>query len=235
MPGAKVIDKNVFAHCDLVQMKRTQFSDEDSTGAATLQRGKNRFRGFTIDKSIHLYRMWFQFVKIVYDAEQSKLKFGAQQQHKVKLNKRFYKDWEIEKYIDASFDDFFSDKIHLFGEEAVSIVDSIDDTDGHIYFKVRKHKKTEDVVREVRELLGDVTHKSDLKYQIKRQHKYFYLHQQYNVFLMRQSGWLNHEISDWLQANYGKYRARVVSSDAAMRKMYRSSEQVVLDVAKGDF
>jgi hypothetical protein len=235
MTGVKVINKEVFAHCDLVKMKSTQFSETNTTGAATLQRGKNRFRGFTLDKSIHLYRMWFQFVKIIYDAEQSKLTFGAQQQHKVKLNKRFYKDWEFEKYIDASFDDFFADKIHLFGEEAVSIVDEIDETDGHIYLKVRKHKKTEDVVREVRELLSNVKHKSDLKYQIQRQHKYFYLHQQYNVFLMRQSGWLNYEIKDWLLVNYGKYRARVVSTDAAMRKMYRSSEQNILDVAKGDF
>ena len=98
-----------------------------------------------------------------------------------------------------------------------------------------QYKKTEDVVREVRELLSNVKHNSDLKYQIQRQHKYFYLHQHYNVFLMRQSGLLNYEIKDWLLVNYGKYRARVVSTDAAMRKMYRSSEQNILDVAKGDF
>ena len=235
MTDGNSIDKDLFQHCDLVRMLRTQFAETSSTGAATLQRGKNRFANHTLEKSIHLYRMWFLLVKVVYDCEQSGLKFGVQKQHSVKLSKRFYKHWDIENYIDKSFDEFFADKIHLFGEEAVSIVDEIDETDGHIYLKVRKHKKTEDVVREVRELLSNVKHKSDLKHQIQRQHKYFYLHQQYNVFLMRQSGWLNYEINDWLQANYGKYRARVVSSDAAMRKMYRSSEQNILDVAKGDF
>ena len=135
----------------------------------------------------------------------------------------------------VQFDDFFRDKIHLFGVEGVDLVDEIDDTESYIYLKVRKHSKTEDVVRDVRELLKNTSHRSVVQYQIQRQHKYFYLHQQYNVFLMRQSGWKTREVQDWLTEFYGKYRARIASSDAAMRKLYRASEQIVLDVAKGDF
>ena len=231
----KTLDSEIFRYCNLIQMKRTQFSDTNSTGAATLQRGKNRFGGYTLDKSIHLYRMWFFFVKLAYDCEKADLKFGAQKQHSVQINKQFYKDWELGKYIDGSFDDFFREKIHLFGDECVTLVDEIDDTDSHIYLKIKKHSKAEDVVRDVRALLRTMNHRSSVQYQIHRQHKYFYLHQQYNTFLMRQSGWLGREIEAWLKENYGQYRTRTVSSDAAMQKLYRSSEQIVLDVAKGEF
>jgi len=235
MTKAKVINSEVFKHCDLVKMLRTQFSEISSTGAATLQRGKNRFADHTLDKSIHLYRMWFYLVKVAYECEQANLKFGAQKQHSVRLNRKYYKDWEMSKYVNASFDEFFRAKIHLFGAEAATIVDEIDDTDRHIYLKIKKYSKIEDVVRDVRELLKNTKSKSDVKYQIKRQHKYFYLHQQYNVFIMRQSGWKSRDVKDWLAANYGKYKVRLASSDAAMRKLYRASEQIVLDVANGDF
>lgn len=229
------IDKELFKHCDLVRMQRTQFSETSSTGAATLRRGRNRFAEHTLDKSIHLYRMWFLLVKVVYDCKQAGHKFGVQNQHSVKLRKGFYNHWDIENYIDGSFDDFFRDKIHLFADGGVTVIDEIDDSNDHIYLKVRKHSKTEDVVRDVRELLKSTTYQSEVKYQIQRQHKYFYLHQQYNVFLMRQSGWKSLQVSNWLEAHYGKYRARIASTDAAKRKLYRSSEQIVLDVAKGDF
>ena len=229
------IDKDLFQHCDLVRMQRTQFAETSSTGAATLQRGKNRFAGHTLDKSIHLYRMWFFLVKVVYDCEESGLKFGAQKQHSVKLSKRFYKHWDIENYIGKSFDEFFREKIHLFGDEGVVVVDEIDASNDHIYLKVRKHSKTEDVVRDVRDLLKNTTSQSGVEYQIQRQHKYFYLHQQYNVFLMRQSGWKTRQVKEWLDASYGRYRARVASSNAAMRKLYRQSEQIILDVARGHF
>ena len=53
---------------------------------------------------------------------QNKIKFGVNNKLSVKLNKKFYKDWEIEKYLDASFDTWFQNKIHLFAEEQRSIV-----------------------------------------------------------------------------------------------------------------
>ena len=50
------------------------------------------------------------------DCEENKIKFSSQQEHSVKLNKRYYKDWDIHNYLDAKFDDWFADKIHLFEE-----------------------------------------------------------------------------------------------------------------------
>ena len=52
---------------------------------------------------------------------------------------------------------------------------------------------------------------------------------------MRQNGAKNADISDWLKTNYSKYNKRVSVEGAALRKLYRASERVVLDVAKGEF
>ena len=61
----------------------------------------------------------------------------------LKLNKRFYKDWEIDKYIDANFDDWFADKIHLFAEEKVSLVKSAEESDEYLYLKFHRNMRKE--------------------------------------------------------------------------------------------
>ena len=62
---------------------------------ATLKKRLNQFRGNQLDKPIHLYRMWWHLVRLVVDCEENKIKFGAKEEHSVKLNKRYYKDWDI--------------------------------------------------------------------------------------------------------------------------------------------
>ena len=196
---------------------------------------KNKFRDYWLDKPIHLYRMWFLFVRLVVDCEENKIRFGAKKEHSVKLNNWFYRDWDVHNYLDAKFDDWFTDKIHLFGEQEVSIVKKSENSSEHLYLKFNKNQRKEDILRQARLLLKDSKFKSSSKFPIQKQHKYFYLHQQFNAFIMRQNGGKNADISDWLKTNYSKYNKRVSAEDAALRKLYRASERVVLDVAKGEF
>ena len=219
-----------FTYSSLIKPSRTKFF----TGAQVGLR-KNKFRDYWLDKPIHLYRMWFLFVRLVVDCEENKIRFGAKKEHSVKLNKRFYKDWDVHNYLDARFDDWFTDKIHLFGEQEVSIVKEGELSSEHLYLKFNKNQRKEDILRQARLLLKDSKFKSSSKFPIQKQHKYFYLHQQYNAFIMRQNGGKNADISDWLKTNYSKYNKRVSVEDAALRKLYRASEQIVLDVAEGEF
>ena len=214
----------------VIRPSRTKFF----VGAQVALR-KNRFRGHWLDKPIHFYRMWFLFARLVIDCERNKIKFGPKKEHSVKLNRKFYKDWEIESYLDARFDEWFADKINLFGEEQVSLVREARGSPQHLYLKFSKQQRKEDILRQARLLLKDRMFKPISKFPIRRQHKYFYLHQQYNVFIMRQNGAKNAEVSDWLRSNYSKYNSRVATEDAALRKLYRASEKMVIDVARGDF
>ena len=218
-----------FSHSKLIKItKRTKVY----FGAQIGQR-KNKFRGHFLDKSIHLYRMWWHFARLVIDCEQNDIRFGAKKEHSVKLNKKFYKDWELEEYIDASFDDWFADKIHLFGEEEVSLVKSGEASSEHLYLRFNKHSRKEDILRQARLLLSDGKKQASAKYQIKKQYKYFYLHQMYNCFILRQNGATNAEVRDWLQ-QYVEI-GRVSTLDSSLRKLYRAGERVVLDVAAGEF
>ena len=196
---------------------------------------KNKFRGYWLDKSIHLYRMWFHFARLVIDCERNDIRFGAKNQHSVKLDRRFYKDWQLDQYLDARFDDWFQDKIHLFGEEEVTLVRAGEQSQDHLYLRFSRHQRKEDILRQARLLLKDGKHASSAKYQIRKQHKYFYLHQQYNAFILRQNGAKNTEVREWLMRHYGSYRGRVSSDDTSLRRLYRAGEQVVIDVAQGHF
>ena len=219
-----------FRYSKLIKVtKRTKFF----TGAQIGLR-KNKFRGHFLDKSVHFYRMWFHFARLVVDCEQSEILFGAKKEHSVRLNKRFYKDWELESYLDAHFDDWFADKIHLFGEEEVSLVKSGEATSEHLYLKFNRHQRKEDILRQARLLLSDGKSVSSSRFQIKKQYRYFYLHQFYNAFILRQDGSKNTEVSQWLSENYGML-GRVSTNDTSLRRLYRASERVVLDVAGGHF
>lgn len=203
---------------------------------ATLKNRLNKFRGHSLDKPIHLYRMWFHLVRLVVDCEKNKITFGGKNEHKVKLNKRFYKDWEIEKYLTASFDDWFQDKIELFAEREVEKVNEGKKSSDHFYLKVNKSQRKEDAIRQIRNLLEDGMFQSGSKFPITGKHKYINLHQQYNAFILRQDGDLDGMgISGWMFNNYSKYSKNVSTSYSSMRRVYRASEELVLEVARGEF
>ena len=216
----------------VIKMRKTDFS---KTNTIALKKGRNKFKGHILDKSIHYYRMWFHLVRLVIDCETHKIKFGRHNQFKVKLNKRFYKDWEIDKYLDSSFDNWFADKIHFFAEEKASLVKKGDESDDYLYIKFNRRQRKEDVIRQVRTLLKNEKYKSQAKYQIKNQYKYFYLHQQYNVLIMRIEGKSAVEIADFFDKTYRLYSEKVSSSYSSLRRLFRSSERLVIDVSKGDF
>ena len=226
------MEANRFTHAKLIRPLRTKFYIE---GEAQLQLRRNKFRNHWLDKPIHFYRMWFSFARIVLDCEKNEIKFGAKKEHSVKLNKRFYRDWEMNEWVDKKFDDWFAAKIHLFGEEEVSIVESGAKSSTHLYLKFNRNQRKEDILGQARLLLKDGRFESSAKYQIKKQYKYFYLHQQYNAFIMRQNGAKNTEVGEWLMKYYSRYSKRVSTEHATLRKLYRASERVVLDVANGEF
>tara|TARA_B100000212_G_scaffold298737_1_gene243085 strand:+ start:179 stop:718 length:540 start_codon:yes stop_codon:yes gene_type:complete len=179
--------------------------------------------------------MWFYLVRLSYELETDKIKFGVNNKLSVKLNKKFYKDWEIDKYLNSSFDDWFENKIHLFAEEQASLVKEGAKSDDYLYIKFNRRQRKTDIVRQVRNLLKSERYQSQAKYQIKNQYKYFYLHQQYNVLIMRIEGKSAVEIADFIEGTYGKYSERYSTSYSSLRRLFRASERLIINVAKGEF
>ncbi len=229
-PPRKVMTTN-FSYSKTIRPKRTDGFIYD----ATLKNRLNKFRGHSLDKPIHIYRMWWHLVRLVMDCEKHNIVFGGEKEQKVKLDKKFYKEWEMDKYLDSSFDDWMQDKIHLFAEQQASIVKEGEVSEDYLYIKFNKRQRKEDVIRQVRSLLKDGMFQTESKFPVKQQYKYFYLHQQYNAFILRQDGVSGMEVADWMVKEYKKYNARISTSYSSMRRLYRASEQLVVDVSKGNF
>jgi hypothetical protein len=106
-----------------------------------------------------------------------------------------------------------------------------------LYNVPKKGPKTEDAIRQIRNLLEDGMFQSGSKFPITGKHKYINLHQQYNAFILRQDGDLDGMgISGWMfSINYSKYSKNVSTSYSSMRRVYRASEELVLEVARGEF
>lgn len=201
-----------------------------------MRRHMNKFHGFVLDKPIHIYRMWYHFVRLVIDCEQNDIVFGGAKKRRVKLNQKFYSPWDLELLKSQSFDRWFSRSVSLFAEDKPTIVKESDDSEEHLYIRFHKNSRKEDVIREIRKILKQDKYKTTAKYLVKKQHKYFNLHQQYNVFILRQSGASYEEIRDWLVSNYKIDISLTGSlSDAVINRILRTSEQVVIDCSKGKF
>ena len=198
-----------------------------------MRRHMNKFRGYVLDKPIHIYRMWYHFVRLVIDCEENDIIFGGEKKRRVKLNHKFYSPWNLETLKSESFDKWFSQNIHLFAEDKPTIVKESDDSEEHLYIRFHKNSRKEDVIIDVRKLLKQGKFKTTAKYLVKKQHKYINLHQQYNVFLLRHQGKSYREIKDYLHRFYNidtEY-----TEDSTIYRIIRTSEQVLVDCAKGKF
>jgi hypothetical protein len=248
----------------VIKIKKTDFAqiqtEKGMQRRIALKKGRNKFRGHILDKSVHYYRMWFHLVRLVIDCEQNKIKFGSTyqgaKQHTVKLNKRFYKDWDIYNYLDATFDEWFDDKIHLFAEkEQVSLEHEGEKSEGYMYIKFHVSQRKEDIVNQVRTKLKNERYRVSAKYQIKKKHRYFNIHQQYNAFILKYllekdfdtirfglDDWYSRFSSDFESTSdtetyypSGKIKKGAWNSPQSMNKVYRRAELLVLNVAQGEF
>ena len=110
-----VVMASQFTYSSLIKPSRT------SSLAHKVGLRKNKFRDYWLNKPIHLYRMWF--LLCVWLLTVKTTRFGWCKERTLSQTQQTVpKDWDIHNYLDARFDDWFKDKIHLFGEQEVSIV-----------------------------------------------------------------------------------------------------------------
>jgi hypothetical protein len=197
---------------------------------------------FPLDKSIQMYRMWFLFLKLGLDCEDNKIPIVDHKEGKnikVKVSKSYYKEWDLKLVRTLNFDQWWNIKREMFLESKPEIVKGSERDKDHLYIKVDKRQKTEDVVREVRELLKGREIVSKSKYIIKQQHKYLATHMKYNVFIWKNLGNTRTSIVWLLKENYKYYEqvdgARIPQDESSIRRVLRNSEKLILETAVGEF
>ena len=205
--------------------------------------GSNRvnnrvFKGDVLGRSIQMYRMWFLFVRLGLDCEDNQIPiidYVNNKKIKVKVNKRFYRKWDLDRVREDKFDDWWKDKKHLFIETEPTLVTDIEDDDNYVYIKVDKRLKKEDVMRGVRKLIKP-SKSFTSEFVIQTQHKYIPTHMKYNTFVWKHLGNTRKEIIQLLKTSYKYYYyVRFPKDESSVRRSLRNAERLILMTSKGMF
>ena len=195
------------------------------------------FKGDVLGRSIQMYRMWFLFLRLGLDCEDNQIPiidYVNNKKIRVRVNKRFYKKWDLDRVRTDKFDDWWKDKKYLFIETEPMIVDEINEDENSVYIKVDKRQKVEDVIRGVKKILKP-TKSFTSEFGIQTQHKYLPTHMKYNIFVWKHLGYTRTQIIDLLTGSYKFYQVRIPKDESSIRRSLRSSERVILSVSKGFF
>ena len=195
------------------------------------------FKGDVLGRSIQMYRMWFLFVRLGLDCEDNNIPIidhVNDKKIKVKVNKKFYRKWDLDRVKEDKFDDWWKDKKHLFIESEPTLVNEIEDDDNFYYIKVDKRLKKEDVIRGVRKLIKP-SKSFTSEFVIQTQHKYIFTHMKYNIFVWKHLGETRKEILNLLKESYKYYQVRFPKDESSVRRSLRGSENLILNTSQGKF
>ena len=165
---------------------------------------KNRTRDTqTLYRDIRFCRMYYQYLKLCVELESKNLKV---QDHTIKLDKRKFKQFDLDLVLNSNFDTFFKSHRHLFVEESVELMSSSDSfNDEYLYFKVPKNRSEKVMINEIKSLMKNrlVIKDSDLFSTNKV--PYMRLHIEYNCLIMSINEYSRKEIQDFINEKYKNY------------------------------
>ena len=127
--------------------------------------------GKVLDKSIHAYRMWFNFLKLALELEaqntvlvtrnsvavpyMNSTKQTGSVTHKVRVNRAKYRDWDLHDLVHLSFDEWWVEHEHLFLDQVSRVLKSHDvvssDPD-RLAVDIDLRRKMNDVINDIKNL-----------------------------------------------------------------------------------
>ena len=126
--------------------------------------------GKVLDKSIHAYRMWFNFMKLAleleaqntvlvtrnsvkgYDAVKGQYE-TARVTHKVRVNRAKYRDWGLHDLVHLSFDEWWVEHEHLFLDQVGRVLkphDVVSSNPDTFSYEIDKRRRLNDVIKDLR-------------------------------------------------------------------------------------
>ena len=230
----KLVPKVMYPYTLLMELT---YSKSISPKVGTSRVSSRNFKGDVLGRSIQLYRMWFLFLRLGLDCEDNNIPiidYVNNKKIKIKVNRKFYKEWDLDRVKTDTFDSWWSDKKSMFIESKPTVIDEIVKDENSIYLRIDKRSKIEDVVKELRTIIKP-TPSFTSKYGIQKQHKYIPTHIKYNVFVWKQEGYTRTEILEMLNKSYKYYDTRIPKDVSSVRRCLRNSEDLILSSSKGVF
>ena len=129
--------------------------------------------GNVLEKSIHSYRMWFNFLKLALELEEqnavlitrNSVKRESTEKgvggmvdtgrvtHKVRVDRTKYRDWDLYEITNLSFDDWWKDHEHLFVDQVGKVLkphDVVSSNPDVFTYEIDKRRRLSDVIKDLR-------------------------------------------------------------------------------------
>jgi hypothetical protein len=129
--------------------------------------------GNVLEKSIHSYRMWFNFLKLALELEEqnavlitrNSVKRESTEKgvggmvdtgrvtHKVRVDRTKYRDWDLYEITNLSFDDWWKNHEHLFVDQVGKVLkphDVVSSNPDVFTYEIDKRRRLSDVIKDLR-------------------------------------------------------------------------------------
>ncbi len=159
--------------------------------------------GETIERNIQWYRMWYTFLKLALELEQKKIPVNNKL---LKVDSKFYKQWDVSEILDTTFDNWWKKHRQLFVLEQVKIVKEIDETNNYIYLKIPTNRNERELLSEMSDLVKGKLKGDKPNYPFSNSGiNYLNLHVTYNCLVMNVNGITGTKILNWINDKYSMH------------------------------
>ena len=126
--------------------------------------------GQVLEKSIHSYRMWFNFLKLGLELEEQNAELVTRNSiaepymnstrqtgrvsHKVKVNRKKYDDWNVDEILHMSFNDWWKEHRQIFQDQIGKVLkpnDVVSSNPDTFTYEFDKRRRLSDAIKDLRQ------------------------------------------------------------------------------------
>ena len=114
------------------------------------------FKGDVLGRSIQIYRMWFFFLKLGLDCEDNNVDIIDHVNKKnipIRVNKKFYKDWDLDRIKTDKFDDWWNINKDLFGPTRVEEISKVSKHPNSLNLVIPLNQKLTTILNNVKTII----------------------------------------------------------------------------------
>ena len=211
-----------------------------------------------LPKPIQYYRMWFSFLKLALECEEKDIEVVLKPNStkranrtvwhvprvttRIKVNRKFYKDWDLDDVLHQTFREWWDNHRHLFEASLPKLVsgETITTDDDHVYLKIDKRTIWEDLIpiltKDLRPRIGQPH-----RFAVKGKGRYTTFLNRYNAVVCSLNGMSPREICThpnsyiidaeaWMDVGQGK-----MSYSHFFGRQYKGGIKHLLEVSEGRF
>ena len=204
--------------------------------------------GETIGRNIQWYRMWWMYLRLALECEERNILIDG---NKVKMNRRYYRRWNLDSILTNSFDSWWKENKRLFVHPQIKTLSALSvPDDDHIVLMIPKTRDKTDLLNELEKLLEGKT-KSVVQFPFSNSKAtYLRCHMQYNIFTKAMSGQKREEIRQWVNEVYkpmslymlqnkldneGNRIEEIISAENGVTNNIRYAKKRIVSTSRGVF